>query len=155
MLNGYLDNIEVPRYEFACVYTSEAIQLISGITLQSVCQIQKYKKCPRIGAQTHTQDFGAYLTLTQSMTSENKLTHRTSELTSHSRNDLFVAFEGTNLCSDILKLYLGASFLRIMSKSHHSSDILVQKSDYTTATVQEIQRLCRIPAQPGEGAPDS
>ncbi len=57
-----------------------------------------------IGTQTHAQD---------------------CELISHSPNVLFVAFKGTNLCSDILKLYLGAFFLKIMFKSYHNSDSLV------------------------------
>ncbi len=47
------------------------------------------------------------------------------ELTLHSPNVLFVAFENTNLYSDILKLYLGAFFLKIMYKSHHNTDMLV------------------------------
>ncbi len=65
----------------------------------------------KIGTQIHAQDF---------------------QFTSHSPNVLFVAFEDTNLCFDILKLYLcGFFFMKTMSKSHRNSDILVKKNDYT------------------------
>ncbi len=68
----------------------------------------------------------------QKMTMPSKQTH-TPRLWTYlidSPNALFVVFEGFNVCSDILKLYSGAFFLKIMSKSLHNSDILVEKSDY-------------------------
>ncbi len=55
---------------------------------------------------------------------EYKIMHKTSSLP-HTHPILFAAFEGTNLRSDILKLHLGAFFLKIISKSHRNSDILV------------------------------
>ncbi len=42
--------------------------------------------------------------------------------TSHLTNVLFVPFEGTNLWSKVLKLYLGSFFLKIMSKSLEKSN---------------------------------